>query len=103
MGDQISDTAYCRKSLFYTLFTFYYDLMYGIGAMLAKSEPKPVAPRAIQAALSASDLIQNGQFEDEELAKALRGATTHAGSRKTRLEFLQKVLKNDQSELGVSG
>jgi hypothetical protein len=64
-----------------------------------KSKPKPLEPKVVDAALLASNLIQNGEFKDEDLAKVLRGAPSHAGSRRIRLEFMQKVLNHDQSEL----
>jgi hypothetical protein len=91
VGTRLSKLPFSRKALFHTLFSFYYDLCYGLGSpltpMKAKRPPK-AAPAAIEAA---SRRIEEGQLP-EELAKVLRGATGDLGSRRKRLNFLKAQL-----------
>ncbi len=102
LGKEIVKTVYSRKGMFDTLFCFYYDNMYSLGSDLSKAKPKSVSPLVVGAARMASDLIQSGQF-DEELAKVLRGATAHTGSRKQRFDFMNQAMTNAKEEkLGIS-
>lgn len=110
LGDSIQATVYCRKSMFNTLFTFYYLHLYGIpfpndGSSsrdmpavtlpLEKTAPREMPSIAVVAARKASDLIQNGQF-NEDLARVLRGATSDTSSRRTRLNFLAQASNSAQ-------
>jgi hypothetical protein len=56
---------------------------------------------AIKAIDTASNLIQNGQFDDE-LAKVLRGATSDTGSRQKRLDFMNQAMSSAQEYLESS-
>ena len=89
-GDQIKSTAFSRKVLFHTLFTFYYDLMFGFDPKLEKKKVKSVSLQISTVLKEASDQILHGQLS-EALAKVLRGATGNPGSRRVRLNFLREV------------
>jgi hypothetical protein len=91
LGSFIANTAFSRRTLFYTLFVFCYDLMYGIESRLDRSKrARPLPKKLAQTIRVADQLISEGDL-DEETAKALRGATSHIGTRRTRHAFLTKV------------
>lgn len=91
LGDELADLAFRRKPLFNTLFTFYYDLLFGLSSSLSRAKARPL-PRGVASAVrSASSAISSGDLP-ENLAKLLRGATGHQPSRIARLEFLQGML-----------
>ena len=91
LGQELRSLVFRRKPLFHTLFTFYYDLVFGLNAPLHKVRPK-VPPKAVADAVrDASARISSDQVP-EDLAKVLRGATNHLPARRTRLKFLNTTL-----------
>jgi len=90
-GDKIKTSVFSKKTLFNTLFTFYYDLMYGINSTLEKRKPNELPKNLITAIQNASETIQSGEIE-EEFAKFLRGATDVLKSRTIRFDFLKNNL-----------
>ncbi len=102
IGDTLPKTVFSRKALFNTLFSFYYDQMYGIKSVLEPMTPRPLTPKAVNAALAASDEIQHGRF-DEEMAKVLRGGTSHASSRQIRLKFISGMMEGAQEKFDLGG
>jgi hypothetical protein len=87
-GRYIQASAFSRKALFHTLFTFYYDLLFGIDSTLVRRKPNDLPEDIISIVQEKSDQILHGSL-DEELAKVLRGATGNTGSRILRLEFMK--------------
>ena len=92
VGDELPASAFSRQVLFYTLFVFFYDRMFGLKSPLQRKPANPTARSLRECVLSASQRI-TASPEDipEDLAKALRGATSDLGTRTTRLEFLRGV------------
>jgi hypothetical protein len=90
-GSRIQSSAFSRKTFFHTLFTFYYDLLFGLNTPLERKKPKDLPSTIVAALEETSDQILHGPL-DERLAKVLRGATADYGSRKLRLELLQENL-----------
>ncbi len=101
LGRSFPQTVYCRKSMFNTLFTFTYDLMYSLNSSLDNTKPKPLPGATLSAIQTASNLIQQGQV-DEELTKVLRGATSDTGSREKRLDFMKQAMTSAQEKLESS-
>jgi hypothetical protein len=97
VGENLHELVFSRKTLFHTLFSFVYDIMYRLGSQLVKKAPQPLPVRLARGIRDASDQIANETLP-EELADALRGATSHAGTRKTRLDFLSKVCKRAKAQ-----
>lgn len=93
IGIELRNTAFSRKVLFHTLFCFFYDLMYSLKSPLEHVAPKKLPQHIRTAILEASDRIAHADIPDE-LAKKLRGATSHLDSRAERLKFLMEVLKD---------
>lgn len=90
LGGDLASLTFHRKALFSTLFSYYYDLMFGLGSELKHLKPKALPGGTADRVRAASDKIEQGNIP-EDLAKVLRGATGDAGSRKTRLEFLRQT------------
>jgi hypothetical protein len=93
VGSKIPDTVFSKRPLFNTLFTFYYELMFGLGRPLDKTKAKPVPTKIGKAITAASNRIEKGKLP-EKLAKILRGATGNLESRRIRLKFLRSIFKN---------
>jgi len=89
---QFKSSAFSRRPLFNTLFTFYYDLIYGLGSQLTKGRAESLPPEVTTVVAKASEQILHGKLS-EELAKVLRGATANKQSRIARLNYLQRLLK----------
>lgn len=97
VGGEIRTTVFSRKPLFHTLFSFYYDIMFGLGSGLDKTSARKLPKHVSDAVLEASNQFRAGSIPDE-LAKTLRGATADLGSRQRRLRFLQKVMRDVPSK-----
>ena len=95
LGGELSKLVFRRKPLFHTLFTFYYDLMFGLGSPIRRTTPKPVR-RAVPRAVLASQQIVSGTVPPA-LSKVLRGATGHKPAREKRLQFVHEILKGATS------
>jgi hypothetical protein len=89
VGRDLPSLEFSNVALFHTLFTHFYDLMFGLGSDLTKKSPKKM-PRLKQCIVRASRLITTEEFP-EDVARALRGQTTHGATRSTRLNFLREV------------
>lgn len=92
LRDFLPTSEFRRKPLFHTLFTFYYDLMFGIGSTFKRATAKPVGRAVAKAVRLASEQISSGTVPPA-LSKVLRGATGHKPARQKRLEFLHETLK----------
>ena len=91
VGQHLSGLAFRRKPLFHTLFSFYYDLLFGLNSSMQRVRAKAVPKAATAAVREASIRISSDQIP-EELAKMLRGATNHLPARRERLAFLRDAL-----------
>jgi len=92
IGVNLKDLAFSKKPLFHTLFSFYYELMYGFGKSMERSTPKHVPSSVVKSIGTASRRIERGALP-ERLAKVLRGATGNLESRRLRLSFLRRIHK----------
>jgi hypothetical protein len=90
VGSELPKLAFSKVTLFHTLFTYIYDVTYGLGSNLDRRPPRRGPPGLKRCILKASQRMQSEQFSDE-VDKALRGRTTHVGSRQIRLDFLRQV------------
>jgi uncharacterized protein with ParB-like and HNH nuclease domain len=93
LGKDLRNTEFTRRPLAHTLFTFYYDLMFGLDSSLEKIAVKNVSAYTKSVIVDASERIAKGKVS-EELMKVLRGSTASASSRKARLGFLKERLEN---------
>jgi len=93
-GRQLHALEFSNVTLFHTLYTFCYDVMYGLRSPLEPRTPARLPPHLLSCLLKASQLIETQEFTPD-VAKALRGRTTHAQSRLVRLDFLRQVCAGD--------
>jgi hypothetical protein len=91
LGPRMRSLAFRRKPLFHTLFSFYYDLTFGLGSPMVRKKPASAPKTAAIAVVNASTRIASDEIP-EDLAKVLRGATNHLPARRTRLKFLVQEL-----------
>jgi hypothetical protein len=91
LGQRMRSLAFRRKPLFHTLFSFYYELVFGLGTPMARKKPASAPRAAATAVINASTRIAAEEIPDD-LAKVLRGATNHLPARRTRLKFLAQEL-----------
>lgn len=96
IGRELPTLEFRRKPLFHTLFTFYYDLVFGIRSPMRRARPKPLRRAVAEAVRTASQRIVSEKIPDD-LAKVLRGATNHLPARRRRLAFLVECLNGAKS------
>jgi hypothetical protein len=89
LGSTLQSLAFRRRTLFNTLFIFYYDHLYGLGSDLKRAKPKPLPAGLKEAVQIASEKITAGNVP-RRLAKVLRGATSDLASRQARCRFLAR-------------
>jgi len=90
VGEILKDLEFSRPALFYTLFVYFYDRVFGLQASLGRASSRPVPRHTRNCIERASSIITESEIP-EDLARALRGATSDPGSRSTRLTFLQQI------------
>jgi hypothetical protein len=89
VGGMIPGSPYSRRVLFHTLFTLFYDLLYGLKDDLAPAKARAVPP-AIRGCLNAAGIKLGSADLPDELAKSLRGATNDRATRLSRLNYLRE-------------
>ncbi len=97
VGTELRTTVFSRRPLFHTLFSFYYDLMFGLGANLSKASARKLPKHVATAVRDASDQFRARDIPDD-LAKTLRGATADLGSRQRRLRVLREAMQDVSAE-----
>lgn len=98
VGDELRSLVFSRQALFYTLFGYCYDLMFGLDSPLEPTAAKRIPTDLVGGLRQASNIIRHRDFgEDEDLRKALRGATSDIGTRTTRLNFLRRVCERGEA------
>jgi len=93
VGAFIPESVFRGRALFNTLFTFYYDTLYGIGSALDAHSPGTL-PRGVPDVVRDASARIESQRIPEDLAKVLRGASGDLASRRRRLEFLRRLHDN---------
>jgi hypothetical protein len=90
LGHRLADLEFSRRGLFDTLFTFYYDLAFGLNSQLRRRSGNAIPALASRAIVAASDAIASGTM-DAQLSKVLRGGTGNRESREIRLKFVKGI------------
>ena len=95
-GSQLPRLVFSRAALFHTLFTLMYDLMFELDSPLkakaANKLPKVLGQRLAKASRQISDAKIS-----EQLAKALRGATSDKLTREIRLTFVRNIVVDGEA------
>lgn len=94
LSPDLRTMAFSRRALFYVLFAFFYDEMYGLGSKLENVRPKVVKKAVNVGVQKASDMLRNPEELPGYVASAIRGATTDIGSRNNLFKFLKDTVTN---------
>jgi hypothetical protein len=98
IGPDLKATEFSRRSLFSDLFVATYILMYEDGGSLDVQRKPAKLPTNFAAALrKLSQQLASGEVP-EDLAKSLRGATAHYGTRVERINFILGAFGYELSE-----
>lgn len=89
IGKQLADTAFKNRMLFHSLFALFYDLMFGLGSSLKRAKPEKLPAGLNTRLLRLSERFE-GDHLPKEIAAALSGRTTHAGTRQSIFQFVKK-------------
>jgi len=96
LGRELASLVFRRKPLFNSLFTFYYDLSFGLKSPVRRAKAHSLPRGTSHAVQRASQMIESEKVP-EDLAKVLRGATGHLPARQQRLKFLHETLRRGSS------
>lgn len=88
IGDKLKSSPFSRKTLFYILFSVYYDLMYGVNSSLTKKSAKHVSKNSTRAILNAGKKISDGTATRGAIEAAAR-RTTHPSSRSILFRYVR--------------
>jgi uncharacterized protein with ParB-like and HNH nuclease domain len=93
LGKKMPNLPFSKKTLFYHLFAFLYDLQFGIDSKLKRTSAKTVSNSIIR------QLIDIGQHIEQQSApnvvvEAVARRTTNLKSRKAILDYFRKTIKN---------
>lgn len=92
-GDDLPESPFSRRVLFHTLFTFVYDLMYGLGSPVdQRIKPNKLNARVERTLARASHRIEREKLPDD-LSRVLRGGTGNLESREVRLKFIKGIYR----------
>jgi hypothetical protein len=90
-GQNIIIDLFSNKSTFFALFATIYGLQYGIASKLHKmnqgKKPKPITSTQVKHITTTGKAIDK-RTAPENILTLLRGATTHASSRKEVIDYL---------------
>jgi hypothetical protein len=89
-GKQIAKSVFSSEVYFFTLFTYFYERMYGLGSDLTKREPRSL-PRGLASSLLT--VSQNFRTENvpSEVLDAVQRASADLGRRQTRLDYMKTI------------
>lgn len=87
IGPELATSEFSRRSLFSDLFVATYILMYGDGSLSVQQKPSKLPANFAATLRKLSGQLVSDEVP-EELAKSLRGATAHYGTRVERINFI---------------
>ncbi len=94
LGHEMRSLPFRKKTLFYSLFAFFYDLQFGIDSSLdRKIRPKPMTSEKVAGIKTAGDRIAIKEAP-EEVLEAVARRTTHHGSRQAVVRYLHSIGQN---------
>lgn len=89
VGDVIKTTAFSSQVFFFTLFSMFYDEMYGLGSELGPRAPSRISKSVQEPLMRTSRRLRNEDVP-EQVLDAVHRASADLGRRRTRLEFLER-------------
>lgn len=98
LGTEMRFLPFKKKTLFYSLFAFIYDVLFEIGSPLEKVKQKPISTEMVTQVKLAAERIQK-QSAPEEVMEAVARRTTHPSSRLAVLNYLHGRAPRAQTSL----
>jgi hypothetical protein len=95
LGGSIGSTVFTSQVYFFTLFTLLYDLMYGLGSQLATKRKAAALPSGLRETLTTASDDLRWQRVPDEVLDAVQRASADLGRRRTRLEYLRRVVRGE--------
>jgi len=92
IGNELIDLPFKKKTLFYGLFAFFYDIQFGIGSELKRSKGNPISADLINRIKLAGEEIENKKAKGEVIS-AVERRTTNLKSRRILLDYLHSLTK----------
>ena len=90
LGDKIRLLPFKKKTLFYSLFAFFYDIQFGIKSPLEPTVKKSIGQEFIARIKLAAERIQN-RTAPEDVRDAVARRTTHLKSRDTIINYMHNI------------
>ncbi|MDP2649296.1 MAG: DUF262 domain-containing protein [bacterium] len=88
IGENIKNTAFSKKTLFYILFSIFYHAKYEIKSPLKKISAKPISKDFVKGVLAKGEQISNGKASQSVL-EASRRQTTNEKNRKILFNYFK--------------
>ena len=88
-GQELRYSPFSKKTLFYSLFAFFYHIQFGLKSTLDKKQPKSISTDIISKMKLTGKRLENGTAPEPILTAATR-RTTNIDSRKTLFNYLVK-------------
>ena len=92
LGDQIKHTIFSREIWFVVLFVLLYQRLYGGTDLTVRRAAAKLPARLDQELVAASAEVQEAADLPKDVLDAIRGASSDAKSRHTRLDFIESAV-----------
>lgn len=98
IGSHLKSTEFRRKALFNDLFVATYHLIYEVGSALDSTKKPAKLPKDFASFIvDLSWHITNNEI-DEDVARSMRGATAHFGTRLSRINYILEPFGHELTE-----
>ena len=94
-GDDFFHSPFSKKTIIYSIFAVFYDLLFGLESNLKKSKPSSISPEQVASIKLAGERIQKGTAPNEILEAASR-RTTNPKERKTLTKYILNAAKSEK-------
>jgi hypothetical protein len=93
LGDQIERTIFSREIWFVVLFVLVYRRLYGDTDLTVRRAAAKLAPGLGKKLVAASARVRDASDLPADVLDSIRGASSDAKSRRTRLEFIETAVR----------
>jgi hypothetical protein len=93
LGKELRFLPFSKKTLFYSLFAFLYDVRFGIGSSLKKTQPKPISSQKIAYIKLVGQKIDDF-IAPKKVLESVARRTTHSDSRRNIIRYLHGKLND---------
>lgn len=94
-GDDFFHSPFSKKTIIYSIFAVFYDLLFGLESHLKKAKPSSISPEQVASIKLAGERIQKGTAPAEILEAASR-RTTNPKERKALTKYILYAAKSEK-------